>query len=164
MEVYLEARKLFPQLPGELWERIMWFVLRGLMEDKLSTCFPMFHECDVMEEYYDCHPEDRVADDWDGHSHTTIMANNVLHHDSVLCYDHVFYTDCCMWIEREHELTLEDRASDVLAAIADVVYYRTHTFGLIKKRKDGVAGNYRVNYITHIYVDGTARLVAQEYE
>lgn len=159
MEVYLEARNLFPMLPGEIWEKIMWFVLQSTMSDKLRYCLPMWQEFDVMEDLL--HTEEEQEETWDGHSHTTICANNVLHSD-VLGYDHIFYTDCCMWLDSEEDPRMNH--DDVVRTQPDRVYYKTHTFGLVKKRKDGVPGTYRVNYLTYIYLDGSARLISIDYE
>jgi hypothetical protein len=99
---------------------------------------------------------------WDGHSHTTIMANNILRHSDVLCYDHVFYTDCCMWLDSEEDPTLNHE--DIVRTRPNRVYYKTHTFGLVKKRRDGLPGTYRVNYLTYMYLDGSTRLVSIDYE
>lgn len=160
MEVYLEARDLFPMLPGEIWEKIMWFVLLQTMKEKLSYCLPMWQEFDVMEEIRQSE-EEEGGWSWDGHSHTTICANNVLH-STVLGYDHVFYTDCCMWFDSEEDPSMNH--DDLVRTQPDKVYYKTHTFGLVKNRKDGVPGIYRVNYLTYLYLDGTCRLSSVDYE
>jgi hypothetical protein len=158
MEVYLEARTLFPMLPGEIWEKIMWFVLLQTMKEKLTFCLPMWQEFDVMEDI-------RAGEegwDWDGHSHTTIMANNVLNNLNIVCYDHIFYTDCCMWLDSEEDPSLNHE--DIVRTQPNRVYYKTHTFGLVKQRKDGEKGTITVNYLTYFYLDGSTRLVSIDYE
>ena len=49
MEKYIALRSLFPQLPFELWQRILWFILRFTLKEKLQQCLPMKINHDVYE-------------------------------------------------------------------------------------------------------------------
>jgi hypothetical protein len=159
MEKYNAMRQFFPQLPYELWQRVLWFVLRFTLKEKLEQCFPLDINFDVYENFYEFENEN-----WDGHCHTTLCDNAIVD-NTILGYSHKFYTDCCMWYEgyhreeivstRDHEMLYNERAHKI--------FYKTHTFILEKRRVD-VDKPYKVFYLSQIYLDGSVQLVGVDYE
>jgi hypothetical protein len=161
MEKYNNFRQFFPQLPYELWQRVLWFVLRFTLQEKLEQCLPMKINFDVYENFYEFENEN-----WDGHSHTT-LCDNAVDDENILGFSHKFYTDCCMWYEgyareeivspRDHEILYHERANSI--------FYKTHTFTLEKRRVDldGVH-TYKIVYLSQIYLDGSVQLVDVGYE
>lgn len=155
MEKYNEFRQFFPQLPYELWQRVLWFVLRFTLKEKLKNCLPLKNNLNVYENFHNFDNEN-----WDGHCHTTFI-NNVVVDKNILGYSFKFYTDCCMWYEgyereeivsmRDHEMFYHERAH--------MIFYKTHTFVLMKRRLDNPDLYYKVIYLSQIYLDGSVQLV-----
>lgn len=161
-ETYRSLKFLFPKLPNELWLKICWYLLRSMMEEKIKMILPLEEEFDMFERLSF---EDLA---WD-HSHTTIMANDIMFDPNIIYYDHVFYTDCSMWYEAEGEDIIEsvsphEQPDWLFKSRASEIFYKTHTFGLVKRRKEDPTGEYRVNYVVQIYLDGSAKLVSVDFE
>jgi hypothetical protein len=163
MDTYRPLVLRFP-LPNELKEKILWFLLCAIMNDKIGRCLPS--DCDLFQKQYN------DVGGWEGHSHTTTASNFVYNRVHILAYDHIFYTDCAMWVEHEEGAEVDLEVSE--EAHRHEIYFRTHTFGLLKRGimreefaedDDSFMGSdeeeeeYIVNYISQIYLDGSARLV-----
>lgn len=153
----------FP-LPGELKEKILWFLLMGIMEDKLSNCLPRIGQLDIFEKTFN---ETMV---WTGHIHTTTCSNFIEENRIIMAYDHVFQTDCGMWFESSN---VEEQ--EFSEANFHQIYYKSHCFGLLKKGKMPLDGeesddsfvsdddnynDYVVNYYSLYYLDGSIKLAS----
>jgi hypothetical protein len=160
MDHYVEMRQFFPQLPNELWHRITWFVLRFTMKEKLEQCLPIKSNFDVFENEY--HYENEA---WDGHCHKSLIDNAIVD-EKILGYSHYFFTDCAMWYEgedreevisnRDHQMFYHERAH--------MIYYKTHSFTLEKRRIDDPTLSFKIIYVSQIYLDGSVQLIAVEHE
>lgn len=153
-------RQFFPQLPYELWQRILWYILRLTVEEKLEQCLPIKSNFDVYENIHHFENEN-----WDGHSHTTMMDNAIVDH-KILGYSHVFHTDCAMWFEGydQEEILTTAQHEYYYRERAHMIFYRNHRFTLEKRRIDFPELSYKVHYLSQIYLDGTVQLVGVEHE
>lgn len=160
MEKYIAMRQFFPQLPFELWQRVLWFVLRFTLNEKLEQCFPIKNNFDIYEDYYEFENEN-----WDGHCHKSLMDNAIVD-EKILGYSHYFFTDCAMWYEGENreEIVSERDQQIFYHERAHLIYYKTHTFTLEKRRIDHPELSYKIIYVSQIYLDGSVQLVAVDHE
>jgi hypothetical protein len=146
MEEYRAMRVLFPQLPGEIWQIIEWYLLQLIMKEKLERCLPLEKNLDMFEMLYNDDGE------WIDHQHTTSICNEGS--DSIVYYHHLFRTDCCSYLDDFDE---QDETID----LETVTFYRTQTFCLLKKIGNG---QYLKTYTLKHYEDGHVVLFATHLE
>ena len=146
MEEYRAMKVLFPQLPGEVWLRVEWYLLKLIMEEKMERCLPLEKNLDMFEMLYDNDGE------WIDHQHVTSVCNEGPY--PIRYYHHLFRTDCEAYIDDFDE-------TDETIDLESVTFYRTQTFCLLKQFGDS---HYLKTYTLKHYNDGHVVLFATHLE